>query len=85
MRYNKALVWAVIVWILQLLNAAAGAFAYLGETLPEEQKLKALAVNGFIGVLLGTWQAFSKKLPDGDGDGIPDLFDSDPGPSEREL
>ncbi len=73
--------WGYVLLALQILNALAAMTAFLGNTVPEAQKPSFLAANLLIASVVGAVQAFTKALPDADGDGIPDPFDSSVDPS----
>lgn len=73
--------WGYVLLALQILNALAATTAHLGSMVPDDQKPTVLAVNLVIASVVGAVQAFAKALPDVDGDGIPDPFDSSVDPS----
>lgn len=74
-------VWGWWLLYLQLANAALAALVYF-QMLPGDLaflaawKAHAAVIHGGIGVVTGALQAFAKALPDVDGDGVPDLFQS---------
>lgn len=73
-------VWGYVLLVLQILNAIAATLAYLGSAVPEAQKPTVMAINLVVAAVVGCVQAFTKALPDVDGDGIPDPFDPSIGP-----
>lgn len=74
-------VWGWWLFYLQLANAALAALVYF-QMVPLDMafmatwKAHATVIHGAIGVVTGALQAFAKALPDADGDGVPDLFQS---------
>lgn len=74
-------VWGWWLLYLQLANAALAALVYF-QMIPGDLaflatwKAHATVIHGTIGVVTGALQAFAKALPDVDGDGVPDLFQS---------
>lgn len=73
--------WGWWLLYLQLANAAVAALVYF-QMIPGDfavlavWKQHAAVIHGGIGVLTGALQAFAKALPDVDGNGVPDVFET---------
>lgn len=68
--------WGYVLLLLQVLNALAVGVTYLSGAVSEAHKPRVMAIGAAIALAVGAIQSITKALPDGDGDGVPDLFET---------